>query len=309
MSLDFASCLHIFGAAPAAVCAALRAYFDADDLERQIAVLRSGKKLSPEEERRMFHYVFRAKGKHDVLLGDGAASVFMDLPPCPDVELYARELSDLTGGTVLFFATAEWDPVECGVCQHGATVTMLVRGDARSHELSHAEMDMDALYAALPRRADTRRTSYNRISKDELPRRLEEDFGVPMTAEALDRCRRDAVRTCLFSQENLTVYDPSVPDAAARGERAQAYGLGGEEENAFCARLLAALALGFLAQAAQSALPQRIPPRGRLQLLDLLRGAPQDLPDAVRRVLEDVESGQAAAWTPAQIAELRENIL
>ena len=169
---DSFTSMHVFNVSNEKLIAALMSYLDVAYLSQQIQMLQQGRALTQEEDRKMFHYIFRKKGKHDVFLEESHASIYMDIGPCPDIEIYAQDISRLVNGSVLFYSTFENDPVECGLCHNGETVTMLVRGNGRDRELVHKKMSMDAFYSTIGKDVQ-KKTNYNRIDVETLPDTVE----------------------------------------------------------------------------------------------------------------------------------------
>ena len=307
---DSFTSMHIFNIPHEKIIAALLSYFDVHYLERQIEMLRGGKKLTPEEDRKMFHYLFRLKGDYKVFLGESNSSMYMDIGPCPDIENYARDISGLTGGTVLFYSTFENDPVECGVCQKGETITMLVRGNGRDRELVHKEMNMKNFYAVVGTKSIQSKINYNRVDKDELAEAVERDCRIFLREDAFDLCRKNNSITQIYEQVNLAIFDTSIRSEEDRKASIKRNKIPVEStEEDFMELLLSAIAVGFLSIRERGTDLHTLPSRGSVILRDLMNLYETDSSSASQEVLDALLSNDASTWTQAWINDKKTQIL
>jgi len=308
---DSCTSLHIFGVPHEETIRHLRTYLDTDMLQRRIEIMQSGKKLTQDEERLMFHYYFRAHSQHNVYLFADHASVYWETGPSPDVERNARDLSGLVQGKVLFFSAFECDPVMCGVCSHGDTVTMLVRGNGRDRELTRCDMRMKEYCAFLDPAGEKRIPNYNRIDKFDLAAAVTRDAGVILSEEhgVLQKCRGNAVSALLYEQENLAIYDTAASTPEKREERMQRYGIQSAwTEQSYSQRILASAALGFLMMAENGIPMPPVPPRSAAFLQDLLSFCTRESSGEASEVIRAVLNPNTV-WESTWIAEKKKAVL
>jgi len=219
--------LHIFGAEEDAVVSGVQSVFGGrtkgkkPDKSMLLAMLSGGLSSDADEaDVPAMQYEAALRENVRVYLGGSRASLYLNMDIGPAVERLAQALSASCGGAVLYFSSFESDPLMCGVCIGGKTVTALVRGSTDDFFLERSRMDMEAFYAAVPCAPHTETSDYNRVDPLDLEEVVQAEWGVRLHEEDAAEDRGSA--KAILRRGNLTVYplaDPSTPPPAPEKPR------------------------------------------------------------------------------------------